>query len=165
LHPEYSGDSEGWYLLEPGAAVKFTCGGSDFPLLVNAIPAIIDLAEAQELNKKKMMQKLLKIIIQKLPLDKNSELVFDVDEAADIHNNAVTMLKRAIGVDVLTTFADIDVADMADKNTTTSVDDLSKMERGVFNEFGFSHNIFNSDSNLSLSNSILNDEASVRNFI
>lgn len=165
LKPEYSGDSEGWYLLEPGAAVKFTCGGSDFPLLVNAIPAIIDLAEAQELNKKKMMQKLLKIIIQKLPLDKNSELVFDVDEAADIHNNAVTMLKRAIGVDVLTTFADIDVADMADKNTTTSVDDLSKMERGVFNEFGFSHNIFNSDSNLSLSNSILNDEASVRNFI
>ena len=165
LKAEYSGDSDGWYLLEPGTAVKFNCGGSDFPLLTNAIPAIIDLAEAQELNKKKMMQKLLKIIIQKLPLDKNSELVFDVEEAADIHNNAVTMLKRAIGVDVLTTFADIDVADMSDKNTTTSVDDLEKMERGVFNEFGFSHNIFNSDSNLSLQNSIINDEASVRCFV
>nr|DAD78629.1 MAG TPA: portal protein [Siphoviridae sp. ctB3v5] len=32
---------------------------------------------------------MLKIIVQKLPLDKNSDLVFDVDEARDIHNNAV----------------------------------------------------------------------------
>jgi hypothetical protein len=28
-----------------------------------------------------MAQKLLKIIIQKMPLDKNGDLVFDVDEA------------------------------------------------------------------------------------
>jgi len=58
------------------------------------------------------MQQLLKIIIQKLPLDKNGDLIFDVDEAKDIHNNAVQMLKRAVGADVLTTFADVEVADM-----------------------------------------------------
>jgi len=45
------------------------------------IPAIIDLDAAQELDRKKMAQRLLKIIIQKLPLDKNGDLVFDVDEA------------------------------------------------------------------------------------
>jgi len=27
-----------------------------------------------------------------LPLDKNGDLIFDVDEARDIHNNAVAML-------------------------------------------------------------------------
>jgi hypothetical protein len=70
------------------------------------------------------MQKLLKIVVQKLPTDKNGDLIFDVDEARDIHNNAVQMLKRAVGVDVLTTFADIDSIDMSDKNTTTSQDDL-----------------------------------------
>ena len=48
------------------------------------------------------------------------------------------MLKRAVGVDVLTTFADIEVADMSDKNTTTSQDDLAKVERTVFNAFGTS---------------------------
>jgi hypothetical protein len=57
-------------------------------------------------------------------MDKNGDLIFDVDEAHDIHNNAVAMLKRAVGVDVLTTFADIDVADMQDKNSTTTSDDL-----------------------------------------
>jgi len=84
------------------------------------------------------MQKLLKILIQKLPMDKNGDLIFDVDEARDIHNNAVEMLKRAVGVDVLTTFADIEVADMSDKNTTTSQDDLAKVERTVFNSLGTS---------------------------
>jgi hypothetical protein len=111
------------------------------------------------------MQQLLKIVIQKLPLDKNGDLIFDVDEARDIHNNAVEMLKRAIGVDVLTTFADIAVEDMSDKNTTTTQDDLSKMERTVFNNFGISQNLFNTDGNLSLEKSILSDEASIRNLL
>jgi len=70
------------------------------------------------------MQQLLKIIVQKLPLDKNGDLIFDVDEAKDLHNNAVEMLQRAIGVDVLTTFADIDSIDMSDDTTTAASDEL-----------------------------------------
>lgn len=46
------------------------------------------------------------------------------------------MLKRAVGVDVLTTFADIESIDMSDKNTTTTQDDLMKVERSVYNAFG-----------------------------
>ena len=98
-------------------------------------------------------------------MDKNGDLIFDVDEARDIHNNAVQMLKRAVGVDVLTTFADIDSIDMSDKNTTATQDDLSKMERGVFNALGVSQNLFNTDGNLALANSILNDEGSVRSLL
>nr|DAJ96700.1 MAG TPA: portal protein [Caudoviricetes sp.] len=48
------------------------------------------------------------------------------------------MLRRAIGVDVLTTFADIKVEDMSDNNTTTTTDDLKKVERTVFNSLGIS---------------------------
>jgi len=84
------------------------------------------------------MQKLLKILIQKLPLDKNDDLVFDVEEARDIHKNAVEMMRNAIGVDVLTTFADVKVEDMADSNTATTTDDLKKVERTVYNGFGTS---------------------------
>jgi hypothetical protein len=111
------------------------------------------------------MQKLLKILIQKLPMDKNGDLIFDIDEARDIHNNAVEMLRRAVGVDVLTTFAEIDAVDMSDKNTSTTVDDLEKNERAVFNSLGISQNLFNTNGNLSLEKSILNDESSVRNLL
>ncbi|MGN1380173.1 MAG: hypothetical protein ACI4W0_01275 [Bacilli bacterium] len=98
-------------------------------------------------------------------MDKNNDLIFDIDEAKDIHNNAVEMLSRAVGVDVLTTFADIDSIDMSDKNTATTRDDLEKVERTVFNDLGISRNLFNTDGNLSLEKSILNDESSVRNLL
>ena len=167
--PRWSSDS-GWWLLDPDKTVKFSFsnggfGAGDIPLFINAIPAILDLDAAQDLDRRKQMQKLLKIIVQKLPMDKNGDLIFDVDEARDIHNNAVQMLKRAIGVDVLTTFADIDSIDMSDKNTTTSQDDLQKVERSVYNSLGISQNLFNTDGNLSLEKSILNDEGAVRTLL
>ena len=111
------------------------------------------------------MQQLLKVIIQKLPLDKNGDLIFDVDEARDIHNNAVAMLQRAIGVDVLTTFAEVESIDMSDKHTTTTTDDLNKVERSVYNATGISKNIFNTDGNMALEKSILNDESTIRNLV
>ncbi len=165
LLPIFEGDSYGWYVLDPKRTIKFNINGEDFPPFISVIPAILDLDAAQDLDRKKMAQKLLKIIIQKMPLDKNSELVFDVDEAEQLHNNAVRMLSRAIGVDVLTTFADVDVADMSDKGNTTSTDELMKVERTVFNEAGVSQLQFNSDSNIALNNSISNDEASMYNLL
>ena len=160
----------GWWMLDPKKSVKFNLSnggnsGVDIPLFFNAIPAIIDLDNAQDLDRRKQMQKLLKIIIQKLPMDKNGDLIFDNEEARDLHNNAVQMLKRAIGVDVLTTIADIDSVDMSDKNTTATQDDLAKVERSVYNSFGVSQNLFNTDGNLSLEKSILNDEGSLRTLL
>ena len=167
LQPDFQGDQGCWYLLDPESTVKFSFynGQYDIPIFINTIPAIIDLDQAQDLDRRKQMQKLLKILVQKLPRDKNGDLIFDVEEAQDLHNNAVQMLKRAVGVDVLTTFADIDSIDMSDKNTTTTTDDLSKVERTVFNSAGISKHIFNTDGNLSLQKSIQQDESSVRNLL
>ena len=161
LMPDFAGDTAGWYLLDPEFAFKFNMNGEDYPAFISVIPAIIDLDMAQELDRKKMQQKLLKIIIQKMPLDKNGDLVFDVDEAQQLHNNAVAMLQKAIGIDVLTTFADVDVADMADKSTTTTTDELEKIERAVYNEAGVSQMQFNTNGNMALEKSVLNDEAAM----
>ena len=166
LGPDYNGDEAGsWYLLDPDLTIKFSLNNGDVPLLANAIPAILDLDAAQDLDRRKQMQKLLKIIVQTLPVDKNGDLLFDIDEARDIHNNAVEMLSRAIGVDVLTTFTDVEAINISDSNTTTSTDDLAKVERSVFNSLGVSQNLFNTDGNLSLEKSILNDEGSVRTLL
>lgn len=165
LPPDIQGEIGGWYMLTLGNCIKFNFNGSDVPAFINTIPALIDLDAAQDLDRRKQMQKLLKIIVQKLPMDKNGDLIFDMDEAKDIHNNAVAMLRRAIGVDVLTTFADIESIDMSDDTATTSKDDLSKVERTVYNAMGISRNLFNTDGNLSLEKSILTDEATVRNLL
>lgn len=165
LAQDFNGDSGGWYLLDPECAFKFNVNNNDLPMFANAIPAILDLDAAQDLDRRKQMQQLLKIIVQKLPIDKNGDLIFDVDEAADIHNNAVQMLKRAVGVDVLTTFADIESINTQDKNTTATQDDLEKMERQVYNALGVSKNLFNTDGNMALEKSILADESSLRSLL
>ncbi len=165
LPGDYPGDESGWYLLDIGSVIKFSLNGQDFPPFISVIPAILDLDAAQDLDRRKMAQELLKIIIQKMPIDKNGDLIFDVDEAQQLHNNAVQMLSKAIGLDVLTTFADVEVATMADNRTTTTKDDLAKIERAVFNEAGVSQMQFNTDGNIALEKSILNDEASMWNLI
>ena len=54
---------------------------------------------------------------------------------------------------------------MADSKTNTTTDDLAKVERAVFNEAGISQMQFNTDGNIALEKSILNDEASMWNLI
>lgn len=165
LKGDFAGDTAGWYLLDIKNTIKFNMNGEDFPAFISVIPAIIDLDEAQALDRKKMQQQLLKIIIQKMPMDKNGDLIFDIDEAQQLHNNAVKMLGKAIGIDVLTTFAEVDVADMADNKTSTTTDELEKVERGVYNEAGVSQMQFNTDGNIALEKSILNDEAAMYNLL
>ena len=165
LQPDFRGDVGSWYLLEPGSTLKFSITSDDTPTLINAIPAIMDLDHAQALDRRKQMQKLLKIIVQKLPLDKNGDLIFDVDEARDIHENAVDMLRNAIGTDVITTFADVESIDLSDTAAASATDDLERVERTVYNAMGVSKNLFNTDGNLSLEKSILNDEGSIRSLL
>ena len=167
LVPVFPGDGNSWYTLDPAMAVKFNAtGDNDYPMFISVIPLIIDLDEAQELDKKKSLQRLVKLIIQKMPLDKNGDLIFDIDEAQQMHNNAVQMLSRVIGTDVLTTFAEVEVASLSNQNAATAqTDDLERVERQVFNEAGVSQNQFNTDGNLALDKSMLNDEATLYDMI
>ena len=165
LPPEFQGDTSGWYLLDPKKTVKFNANGEDYPPFISVIPLLLDLDEAQALDRKKTLQQLLKIVVQKMPLDKNGELIFDVEEAQQLHNNAVQMLGRAIGVDVLTTFAEVDVEDMTDTRSSVQTDDLQRVERQVYNEWGGSQMLFNTDGNIALEKSIMNDEATMYNML
>ena len=166
LKPVFPGDGNGWYPLDHTMTVKFNATGEDYPMFISVIPLIINLDEAQNIDRKKSLQRLMKILIQKMPLDKNGDLIFDIDEAQQMHNNAVQMLSRAIGVDVLTTFAEVEVEDIANTNAATAqTDDLERVERQVYNEAGVSQMQFNTDGNIALEKSILNDEATLYNMI
>lgn len=165
VNNNFSSWNDGWYTLEPGSAIKFHLNDSDIPVFVNVIPSLIDLQDMQGLDRRKQMQELQKLIIQRLPLDKNGDLVFDLDEARDIHKNAVEMVAGEIGTDVLTTFAEIDVKDIGNTTQQSSTDSLERMERTVYNNFGSSRNLFNSTSNLALEKSVLDDESTFRRLL
>jgi len=49
-----------------------------------------------------------KLLIQKLPVDKtDGELLFSLDEAAQLHAGACNMVADEDTIDVLTTYADV----------------------------------------------------------
>lgn len=148
-----------WFLCDTDFAMKFSITDNDVPFFSAVIPTILNLDEAKELDLKKTTQELLKVIIQKMPLDKNGDLIFDVEESLDMHNAAASMLQNLVNVDILTTFADVDVADLDSSSVSSIRDPLAKVERGIFNEAGVSQHLFATDGNLSLEKSILNDEA------
>ena len=45
-----------WWLLDPECAFKINLNNSDVPLLINTCTKILDLDEAQDLDRRKMMQ-------------------------------------------------------------------------------------------------------------
>lgn len=134
------------------------------PWFLDAIPYIIDYEVSKDIDRRKQLQQLAKVIIQKLPLDKNGDLIFDLDEAADLHANAVDMLKNVVGVDVFTTFADVDDIDLS---STSQVADrsLDNAKGAVYDAMGIASNLFNSEGNLSVDKSAKIDAGSIRQLI
>ena len=158
-------DELGWFALDADCAVKFNLMGTDVPLFISIIPKLIDLEDAQDLDQKKMEQQLIRLIIQEMPVDKNGDLVFDVDEARELHRNAVEMVGGAVGINVLTTFADVSVEDLSDRGNESAADQLDKVERQVYNEAGVSQMQFNTNGNLALEKSIANDVATMKDLL
>lgn len=151
--------------MDADLAIKFNLMGTDVPLFISIIPKLMDLEDAQDLDQKKMEQQLIRLIIQEMPIDKNGDLIFDVDEARELHRNAVQMVGDAVGINVLTTFADVAVEDLSDHGNESAADQLDKVERQVYNEAGVSQMQFNTSGNLALEKSIANDEATMTDLL
>lgn len=165
LPVDFQGDEKGWFVLEC-EAFKFNLNSNDFPFFLAVIPKLLDLDDAQDLDKKRMAQQLLRLVIQEMPLDKNFESVFDIPEIQAFHNNAVQMVGDGTGISILTTLADVKVEDLSDGNSTNAANDqLEKVERTVYNESGVSQLQFNADGNIALEKSIANDEASLTDLL
>lgn len=129
------------------------------PMLVSTIPAVISLESHRGLEEETDSQTLFKILTQKIPLDKETgQPILELPEIAELHKAVVSMLQNTRNVDVLTTFADIDLHSLQDVRQIVK-DNLEKMERSVYIDAGVSGQIFNAEGNLSLAASIKNDEA------
>ena len=161
LPPDSTNKKSSWFAMDVSRTVRFTMGDGEWPPFIAVIPVIIDLGVAKEIDLKRMQQLLLKLIIQHLPLNKNGDMIFSLEESKEIHNTAVSMLGKAIGIDVLTSLADVSVETLMDQRTSSGNDELEKVERGVFNEMGTAQQLFNSDNSVALEKSIINDESSL----
>lgn len=165
LQAEEQGDEDGWILLDVNHAFKLNFYGdwsSDVPPFLQAIPALIELSEVQDLSKEKLLQQIQKILVQQFELDKNGQIPFTMPELQRLNQNAIDMVGDAVGVSVLSTIANVNLLDLAKDQSDDAQDAVDAQEQSTYNDLGISANLFNTEGNLALEKSIITDEAYVK---
>lgn len=114
------------------------------PLIMGGIPDLINLMDTKDIVKGIDKQALKKLVISQLPLDKDGNLVFDLEEAGEIHQTMASILQDSM-VDILTTFGETEVANLEARDSLQG-DKLAKVERNSYNELGLPSTMFNPDS-------------------
>lgn len=135
------------------------------PLFVSVFSEIINLQEYKEIDKTRSKLDIYKIIVQKIPLNDANEPVLNEEEATQLHMNAKNMLGSDQLVDVLTTPAEVDTVDIANKGEKQR-DIITGARDNMFSAFGTSSLLFNSGTtSIGLTQSIKNDESLIQPLI
>lgn len=133
------------------------------PSFLHVIPAVINYEAAVKTDRERDEEEIRKIIVQKIPHLQDGGLLFEPEEAAEIHKGTVNMMGGNKNVSVLTTYADVDaIISKTTSDSTTSI--LAAALKNVYDEAGASEQLFGSDSNLALESSLNNDMSLMMTF-
>ena len=126
------------------------------PFFLNIIPSILQYEKAIENEQEKNEEEIRKIIVQKMPHLNDGNLVFEPEEAEEMHLAAVGMLKGNKNLSVLTTYADIEAIGSKTSNDNTSAS-LDRMIQNVYSRAGVSGEIFASTNSATIDASLKKD--------
>lgn len=128
------------------------------PLFLSVIPATIAYDEAVQNRQDKEAEDIHKIIVQQIPHLSDGRLLFEPDEAEEIHAGTVGMLKGNKNISVLTSYADVS-AISSNSSDENSDDLLTRIEQNIYTQAGVSGQIFASTGSGTLETSLNNDLA------
>lgn len=146
-----------WLILpkELGICFPFFDGR---PLFLNVIPATIEYDDAVAAEREREAEEIRKIIVQKIPHLNDGRLLFEPDEAEEIHHGTVGMMKGNKNVSVLTTYGDVDA--ITSKTSADRIENtLQRFEQNIYAQAGVTGQIFASTGSSSLETSLNNDLA------
>lgn len=126
------------------------------PPFLEVIPSIFDYEDTVENEKKRDKEEIKKVIAQKIPHLSDGALLFEPDEAEEIHKATVGMMSKNENVDILTTYADVEAITSTFSNEGVNKK-IENAMRNVYQLSGASAELFCSTSNLTLETSIRND--------
>lgn len=135
------------------------------PLFVASLGALVRYSDSQEREANRDEEELQKILINEMPLDKENEPVFSLEETAIIHNGIAAMLTGNRYLDVLTTFGKVHMEQTQNARAAANQDNTAKFEGAIYNEIGASSEIFNAEGNTALKVSIEKDTSLMLSFV
>lgn len=111
------------------------------PFFINIIPASIKYDQAVGTEQEREKEEIRKILVQKIPHLTDGRLLFEPDEAEEMHRGAVGMVRNNKNTTVLTTYADVD-AIASRTSSENSSNSLEKMQQNIYSQAGVSGEIF-----------------------
>ena len=156
-----------WIMVPASAGGIVFCFAEDYtPLLIAAIPDLAKLKDAVGREEKRDDNELYKLLIQRMPIDSDGHLVFELDEVAQIHAGTARMLQDLDTVDVLTTFGDTTLENLQDSSAATQANNrIEKYSDNAWDSLGSSKLFFNADNSSSLAYVIKRIESIMQEYI
>lgn len=149
-----------WLQLDPEFAFRFVIKDDEKPFYIAACIDILNLEDVKEINIYKLEQELSKILIQKFPLDKENRSALEAWQLDAYHLELAAMLGSVPGLEVVTTFADVESVDISDSNRqSVNSDSIGRAYKSIFDSAGVSQSLFNSDSAGTLGKSLILNES------
>lgn len=149
-----------WMTIDPDYAFRFTLRQDEVPYFIGIVLDILDAQDIKDITMFKLEQELSKILVQKFGINSEGNPIVDLDILKSFHRETSEMFKSVPGVDVVTTYADIDSVDLqshASENTQYSP--TSKIVDNVYDSAGVSKLLFNANNSSTMAKSIVNDES------
>lgn len=144
---------ENWVFLPAEMGIYF-CYFDEKPFFLDLIPLLDDLDDYKEIDKTRNLQALEKIFVQKVLTDSKG-LLFEPEEAAVMHDGVVSMLSANEKMDVVTTYNDVQLLDLATSDDErTEIEDVQKL---IYQSAGLSPELFYATTEAGLEYSINND--------
>lgn len=144
-----------WIFLPAEMGIYFSYF-EERPFFLDLIPLLDDLDDYKEIDKERNMQSLKRILVQQVLTD-GMKLVFEPEEAEEMHNGALEMMANNPDVDVLTTYNKVQLLDMSsDDDEKTEINDIQDL---IYSSAGLSKELFFSTTEAGLNYSVNNDLA------
>lgn len=145
-----------WVKIPTDIGFCFPFSDDGRPLFLDLIPAVMDYDEAVDINRERDLEEIRKIIVQKIPHLQDGTLLFEPNEALEMHAGAVGMMKGNKNISVLTTYADVDAV-VSKTSSEASTNALEKSLQNVYSRASVSGQLFAPTGSQALNTSITND--------
>lgn len=149
-----------WVKIPANTGVCFPILDGATPLLINTIPSIMQYDEAVDTERERELEEIRKILVETVPHLNDGTLLFEPEEALEMHRGTVNMMKGNKNISVLTTYAEVEA--ITSKTTSdNTTNNLEKMLQNVYSEAGASAQLFAPTGSQALPYSINNDTATM----
>lgn len=142
-----------WIFLPAELGIYFTLF-DESPFFLDLIPLIDDLEDYKVIDKERKQLALKRIITQEIPHD-GMQLVFEPDEAADMHDGVLEMLADNPDADVITSYGKVGLLDLSGNGQQNT--DVTEAQQLIYDSAGVSKELFSATTDSGLEFSLNND--------